>query len=237
MTDRPTSFDAVAEEYERGRPGWPEEMLDLLPLPSAATVVDLGAGTGKLTRTLARRYARVIAVEPLPAMRGILERELPGVESHEGSAEAIPLRDASVDGVFCGQSAHWFAADEAVAEIARVLRPGGVLVSAWNQPDSDRPSPVPEAFARRLAKLRPALPGDTPWERAVERGPFGRLQRETVGHDQWNDREMVLRGVMSASWIASRPDRDAVVAELGALLPEGDYVVPLSTYVTWAVRR
>src|SRR5215208_7330502 len=130
-------------------------MLDLLPLPDEATVVDLGAGTGKLTRTLVRRYAKVIAVEPLPGMRAILERELPQVEAYEGRADAVPLADASVDAVFAGQSAHWFATREAIAEIARVLRSGGVVVAAWNQPDPDRPWPLPAAYEERLARIRP----------------------------------------------------------------------------------
>ena len=237
MTDRATSFDAVAEEYERGRPGWPDAMLDLLPLDAAATVLDLGAGTGKLTRTLARRYARVLAVEPLPAMRAILERELPDVETHAGRAEAIPVADATVDGVFCGQSAHWFATDDAVLEIARVLRPGGVVVAAWNRPDPDRPSPIPAAYEERLAQIQPALSDDDPWTRAVERGPFKPVRHAALTHEHAETREMHLALAASVSWIASRDDRDEIMAELARLLPPGEYVFPLRTEVLWAVRR
>src|SRR5690348_15338018 len=85
------SFDRVAEEYERLRPDYPDAVLELVPLSREATVLDVGAGTGKLTRVLARRYARVIAVEPLDGMRAVLERVVPEVEARKGSAEAVPL--------------------------------------------------------------------------------------------------------------------------------------------------
>jgi SAM-dependent methyltransferase len=231
------SFDLAAEEYEQGRPGWPDEMLDLLPLPAEATVLDLGAGTGKLTRTLLRRYADVIAVEPLPGMRGILERELPDVVALEGSAKAIPLDDASVDGVFCGQSAHWFANDDAVAEIGRVVRPGGILVAAWNRPDPDRPSPLPEAYSRRIAELRPPLPQEHVWSGAVERGPFEPVHEAVVANEHVGDSATILRSAFSVSWIASRDDRDAIAVELTELLPPGEYRIPLRTEIVWAVRR
>jgi SAM-dependent methyltransferase len=235
--DRAASFDAVAEEYERGRPGWPEAMLDLLPLEPSATVLDLGAGTGKLTRTLAARYARVVAVEPLASMRAILQRELPAVEAHAGRAEEMPLADASVDAVFCGQSAHWFATDDAVAEIARVLRPGGVVVAAWNRADPDRPSPIPRAYEERLERVRPQLSDDDPWAAAVERGPFGRVSHGALTHEHVVTREMHLALAASVSWIASRDDRDQILDELASLLPPGEYVSPLRTDVYWAVRR
>ena len=92
--NRAQSFDHVAEEYERGRPGYPDDVLDLLPVADEATVLDLAAGTGKLTRVLARRYRRVIAVEPLGGMRALITREAPAAEALDGRAEAIPLADA-----------------------------------------------------------------------------------------------------------------------------------------------
>ncbi len=113
-----------------------------------AAVLDLGAGTGKLTRVLARRYARVIAVEPLDGMRGILERVVPDVEALAGSAEQIPLGDASVDAVFAAQAFHWFDHERAMPEIARVLRPGGVLALVWNGPDESRPEPAADRLPR-----------------------------------------------------------------------------------------
>ena len=130
--DPARSFDRSAEEYEATRPSYPDEALDVVPVPVEATVLDVGAGTGKLTRVLARRYARVIAVEPLDGMRAILERVVPEAEARPGRAEEIPLPDASVDAVFAAQAFHWFANDAALAEIARVLRPEGVFCLVWN---------------------------------------------------------------------------------------------------------
>jgi len=100
LAERARSFDRVAEEYERARPEYPPTVLDGLPLTGDAEVLDLGAGTGKLTRLLTQRYRRVIAVEPLDGMRAILERVVPDAESRAGSAEAIPLADRSINGVF-----------------------------------------------------------------------------------------------------------------------------------------
>ena len=137
------SGDRWAEDYERGRPGYPSEAVDLPRLPPGSTVLDLGAGTGKLTRVLTRRYAHVIAVEPLDNMRAILERVVPEAETHAGSADAIPLPDGSVDAVFAAQAFHWFATDAAVAEIARVLKPGGVFADVFN--DSDHSPEFPPA--------------------------------------------------------------------------------------------
>ena len=154
MIDPARSFDLAAEEYERTRPDYPEAVLDLLPVASDATVLDLGAGTGKLTRVLARRYAHVIAVEPLDGMRGILERVVPEAEALPGSAERIPLDDASVDAVFAAQAFHWFDHDRAIPEIARVLRPGGVLALVWNGPDESRSNPLPADYLAYLDELR-----------------------------------------------------------------------------------
>src|SRR4051794_3210517 len=138
VVDPARSFDLAAEEYEATRPSYPDEVLDLLPVAADAAVLDLGAGTGKLTRVLARRYARVIAVEPLDGMRGILQRVVPDVQALPGSAEAIPLADGSVDAVFAAQAFHWFDHDVAMPEIGRVLRPGGVFCAVWNSFDESR---------------------------------------------------------------------------------------------------
>ena len=129
--NRALNFGRAVEEYEHGRPGWPVEVVDRaaerLHVDPSATVLDLGAGTGKLTRLLASRFAKVIAVEPDPAMRALLGQVTDCHLVLEGSAEAIPLPDASVDAVFVGDAFHWFANPWAVGEIARVLRSGGGL--------------------------------------------------------------------------------------------------------------
>ena len=240
MIEPSRSFDRAAREYELARPGYPEDALDLLPLEANATVLDLGAGTGKLTRVLTGRYARVIAVEPLDGMRAILERVVPAAESHAGTAEEIPLPDASVDAVFAGQAFHWFANDDAVAEIARVLRPGGVLALVWNEPVG--PSPLPAAYVARFDELHaPALSAvqSAPaWSEVIGGGPFGELEEAIVEHEQVQDREKVLAFVKSMSWIAHRPreERERIVSELDALLPAGPFVFPLQAHVNGARR-
>ena len=177
--DRARSFDLAAEEYERTRPGYPAAVLEKLPVPADATVLDLGAGTGKLTRVLVGRYSHVIAVEPLDGMRAILEKVVPQAKPLKGRAEQIPLADASVDAVFAGQAFHWFATDEAVREIARVLRRDGVFCLIWNSPDESRPWSVPQTYTDYLEG---AAHGAVPGRRAaVRRGyrpwPVRRTQR------------------------------------------------------------
>jgi len=205
-----------------------------MPVDADATVLDLGAGTGKLTRVLADRYARVIAVEPLAELRTILAERVPSADVRDGRAEEIPLADGEVDAVFVGQAFHWFANDVALGEIARVLRPGGVLALLWNH--ADEPSPLPDAYRRRLSALhdeRRSLPVD---EHILERFPFGEEHEEAVSHEQVSSRDDVLAFAASVSWIASRDDREQVLEELAALLPPGDYVFPMRTEVTWTIR-
>jgi ubiquinone/menaquinone biosynthesis C-methylase UbiE len=239
---RELSFDLVAEEYERTRPSYPQVLFDVLPLDGDATVLDLGAGTGKLTRLLAARYREVVAVEPLANMRATLERVVPGVTVRAGSAERIPLDDASVDGVFAAQAFHWFDKSIALPEIARVLRPRGVLAVIWNGPDEERVDPRPEAFRRELHVLREAVEhewrAEPEWEELVRSsGLFTEVHmRTSVAHDHILDREGMLDNARSTSWIASRDDRDDVIARLGALVPDGTYAVPNLAYIFWAVR-
>ena len=241
VIDPARSFDLAAEEYEATRPSYPEEVLDLLPVPSEATVLDLGAGTGKLTRVLAARYAHVIAVEPLDGMRGILERVVPDVEALPGSAERIPLDDASVDAVFAAQAFHWFDHDRAIPEIARVLRPGGVLALVWNGPDESRANPLPadyRAYLDELRRERSTLDDLPSWRDLIARGPFGEVHDGAVPHDHVLDRAGLLDNARSVSWIASRDPADhvRVLARLGELLPEGTYAIPNAANVLWAVR-
>src|SRR6266496_6141360 len=128
------SLDRWPEDYERGRPGWPPEMVGVLGLPPAATVLELAAGTGKLTRLLVSTFGRVVVLEPAEAMRRVLAALCPEVEVLAGSAEEIALTDASVDAVFAAEAFHLFDGERALAEIARVLRPCGALVLMWNLP-------------------------------------------------------------------------------------------------------
>lgn len=240
MADPARSFDLAAEEYERTRPDYPAAVLEKVPVPAGATVLDLGAGTGKLTRALVRRYSRVIAVEPLDRMRAILEKVVPQAESLAGRAEQIPLPGASVDAVFAAQAFHWFATDEAVIEIARVVRRGGVFCLVWNSPDESRPSPLPKSYVDYLDELHAkwAVGEGPPFSEVIGRGPFGEISEYAVPHEHVLDRQGLLDNARSVSWIASRPsgDRRQVMQRLGALLPEGTYSIPNIANVMWAVR-
>ncbi|WP_067863072.1 class I SAM-dependent methyltransferase [Nocardia shimofusensis] len=136
---RARSFGAAAQEYERGRPTYPPESVSWLVPEEARTVVDIGAGTGKLTRTLLSPGREVIAVEPSAEMRDQFARVLPEVRMLAATAEFIPLPDASADVVVCAQAWHWVSPELAIPEAARVLRPGGRLSLVWNTRDVSEP--------------------------------------------------------------------------------------------------
>jgi SAM-dependent methyltransferase len=234
-SEQARSFHRAAVEYDRGRPGWPPALLDVLPLEDSATVLDLGAGTGKLTGVLADRYARVVAVEPLDELRAILAERVPEADVRAGEAEAIPLGDAEVDGVFAGQAFHWFANDRAVAEIARVLRPGGALAILWNH--ALEPSPLPPDYRARQAQLHDEQrPAATESDILSRSGFFGEETETSVDHEQVSDRDDVLAFAASVSWIAMRDDREEILAELSELLPPGEYRFPMRANVAWAIR-
>ena len=169
VVDLAGSFGRAAEEYELGRPGYAEAALDAVDLPPDAVVLDLAAGTGKLTRQLVPRYERVLAVEPLGGMRAVLERVVPGAEALGGTADAIPLENDAVDAVFVGEAFHWFSTAETLAEIARVLR-------------SRRDAGDPLQPARRRLRAAAAggvlgrLPGRGDREAAGADGPHGAVE-------------------------------------------------------------
>src|SRR5206468_5357104 len=134
-------YDPVAENYELGRTGWPAALAAEV---AGETVLDLAAGTGKLTRVLVERFPHVIAVEPLAAMREVGARLVPGAEWLDGTAEALPLPDAAVDAAFVADAFHWFDAVTAAAELARVIRPGGTLVIVFAVFDGGFEPDLPE---------------------------------------------------------------------------------------------
>jgi SAM-dependent methyltransferase len=133
--ERSLSFGSEASAYERGRPSYPPEAIDWLLPPDAHTVLDLGAGTGKLTARLVDRGLDVVAVDPLAEMLEVLSTSLPNTPALLGTAEEIPLADNSVDAVLVAQAWHWVDPERAVPEVARVLRPGGRLGLVWNTRD------------------------------------------------------------------------------------------------------
>ena len=235
MADLAGSFGRAAEEYELGRPGYAEAALDAVELPPDAVVVDLAAGTGKLTRQLVPRYTRVLAVEPLEGMRAVLERVVPGAEALGGTAAAIPLEDDAVDAVFVGEAFHWFSTAETLTEIARVLRPRGTLAILFNQADGGFEPPLPEAFweAYRAAAIEkpPEQTVSTGLWKASFPGPFEPLAESQFPNPIELDREQILAQAASWSMIGALPDdeRAALLARLGELLPEGVYRHPLRT--------
>jgi ubiquinone/menaquinone biosynthesis C-methylase UbiE len=144
---RARSFGAAADAYERARPSYPDEAVDWLIPEGARKVLDLGAGTGKLTRAQVERGLDVTAVEPLDEMRATLERTLPQVHALKGTAENIPLPDESMDAITVAQAWHWVDVELATAEAARVLKPGGTLGLIWNRRDERVP------WVKRLSEV------------------------------------------------------------------------------------
>jgi ubiquinone/menaquinone biosynthesis C-methylase UbiE len=244
VTSRASSFGQRAAEYDRVRPEYPREAIDLvvsrLGLGSGSEVLDLGAGTGKLTRPLAERVGRVVAVEPDPSMRAVLSRATVDCEVLDGRAETIPLGDRSVDAVLCGQAFHWFATEEALAEIARVLRPGGGLALIWNEWWKTEP-PVPPAAAALMQRVyeRPDLEPHSmetdDWRASFARSPFEELREERLESAAVPlDAERLVTLILSTSVFGSLPPEefDAVEAELRRLVG-GDYRLPLATSLHW----
>lgn len=225
------AFDQVAEEYERGRPGYPATLLDWIrsrqELGPGSTVVDLAAGTGKLTRLLVTSGARLIAVEPLGAMRDVFRRMLPDVELIEGTAESIPLPDSSADLVTCGQGIKWFPNPVALAEIARVLRPGGEFVIVQNEYDESSP------VQRRIEEIRieaeresgEVKPGQN-WREIVLVDPhFSVVDQVVLRGEHLVDREGVIGRMRSSSAVnrVSEARRLEMIESLDALI-DGDVV-------------
>jgi SAM-dependent methyltransferase len=243
----PDAFGRTAREYELGRPLWPEEQLDRviaeLDLEADATVLDLGAGTGKLTRALVPRVGRVYAVEPDDAMRDVLEEVVPGAEALPGSAEAIPLADDEVDAVFSGEAFHWFATPEALAEIVRVLRPRGALVVFWNigleYPDlgEEVDALIDETMEQGGAPGLPrVLSGE--WRGPIAAAGFEDLREDEVERELVTDREGWIANLLSVSSIAAQPDeeRRAFAAQLRELVPPGELRRRVKTVAYWTRR-
>jgi SAM-dependent methyltransferase len=230
-----TAFAEVAGAYERGRPTYPEDAVRWLAGDEPCDVVDLGAGTGKLTRALVALGHRVTAVEPLAEMRAQLESAVPGVIAVGGNAESMPLEDAAADVVTCAQAFHWFDHAVALPEIARILRPGGRLALVWNTRD-DRDNWV--------AELSEIIGNESIGESDVE-GPirrselFDAVERAEFRFEQVLDRETLLDLVLSRSYCAKLPqeDREPILAAVGGLYDQtaGSEGVKLA-YVTECFR-
>ena len=247
-------FASNAGDYERSRPSYPAEavahVVGHAAIGPGRRVLDLAAGTGKLTRLLVASGAEVVAVEPVEAMRRELVAVLPGAEVLDGVAEAVPLPDASVDVVTVAQAFHWFDPDRALAECARVLRPGGHLVLVWNQ--RDRSTPWVERFGDLL------VDGDEGMERPYDSyddvdyagivagsGAFTPVVRWSTSWEQPVDEDLVVARAASVSVVGTlAPDRRAAVLDAvrdlvrtdPALAGRAWFGFPYET-VVWRCRR
>jgi ubiquinone/menaquinone biosynthesis C-methylase UbiE len=223
-------FASAADVYEESRPGYPDEAVDWLgqqlDLRAGTTVVDLAAGTGKLTRLLTATGAEVIAIEPVDEMRDALRRTAPVADARSDTAEQTGLPDSSADAVTVAQAFHWFDGPAALAEIDRIIRPAGKLALIWNVRDLDHPT------QRAVEDLFAPYRGDTPshrtgrWRAALDGTElFRSSERREFPNVQVLDADGLVRRVASTSFIAELPDpeRRRVLDEAAAIaadLPE-----------------
>jgi SAM-dependent methyltransferase len=250
---RASSFGTQAAAYAEYRPDYPDAAVAwaLQPVADRAAddirVADLGAGTGKLTAAVLRQdHVSVVAIEPDPAMLAELRAFLPDVQALPGRAEEIPLPDASVDAVVCGQAAHWFDMDKALPEIARVLTPGGVLAGLWNMDDNRVP------WVAGMAEICPSTMTRDHW--LDERGWPSALQGSALYHPgskaefpngqaRTVDSQIAALATHSRQLIMDPAERDQLLGQVRDYLlkqPEtghGEFTLPMVTGVLRAVRK
>lgn len=209
-------------DYEAARPSYPpdavEWIADAAGIGPGARIVDLAAGTGKLTRLLLPFGADLVAVEPVPGMRAAFRDVVPGVPVLAATAEALPFSTASLDAVTVAQAFHWFDADAAATELGRVIRPGGVLALVWNARDRSRD------WVNRVWAIMDRVEKRAPWrdhenwrESAQRSMPgFGPMEVAEFHHEHEVTPDAVVRRVASVSHVAVLPDaeRAAVLAEV-----------------------
>jgi ubiquinone/menaquinone biosynthesis C-methylase UbiE len=232
-------FASVADAYERGRPDYAPAVVGALAaelsLAPGAPVLDLAAGTGKLTRALLAAGLDVVAVEPQAALRDTLSATVGSARVRDGFAEAIPLADASVDAVTVADGFHWFDHERALAEIRRVLRPGGGLAVLATAPDWSGASWAHE-LGTLIQGLRPEHPyfDGPPWQEAVRATGKWTAPREIrVTTSQSADSARIVAFVGSMSFVAALPEdrRAELLAQVTALVEAGDMPAELSVHV------
>jgi SAM-dependent methyltransferase len=241
------AFADAADSYDRARPGYEDEPLDWafreLGLDAGSVVLDLAAGTGKLSRALAPRAGLLIAVEPLPGMRRVLAARAPEATLLDGTAEQIPMGDGSVDAVFVGEAFHWFDGARALPEIHRVLRPAGGLALLWHHVSwRDRASWADEFEARLREVPAPHVrPENRPhtlrWQEAFAGNVlFAPLEHREFSHPITIDAEQIVQLVLSWSFVAALPkaDRELLARDLSRIVHNhaGDAQLELP-FVTW----
>jgi len=238
------AFGLVAADYERARPTYPVEAIELLRrelrLAPGCVVCDLAAGTGKLTRLLIGSGATVVAVEPVAGMRAQLSEVLPDIDVRDGTAEALPFDDASLDAVTVAQAFHWFRFDDALTEIRRVLRPGGALAIVFNERDERTPwvktwNDTIEWHGRRIAMYQ-----STDWASLL--AGHG-LEGGGQAHIEWVQpltRDLLAARVRSVSYIAEETAevQQSYVDRVLALVQGRDepFDLPYVTHLWWARR-
>ena len=236
-SERATSFGAWADEYDDWRPTYPDAAVDWLVPPDGARVVEVGAGTGKLTDRLSERDLDLDVVEPDRRMLAIISQRHPRLRTHETGATSLPLAEASVDAVLVADAWHWFPKTEAAAEVARVLRPSGWLGCVWNDPAFQYD------WEWQALKLDPA------WQPPSDLDPLDRLGLSTGRAEQrpfrwtWTLTPQQWRGFVSTVShvrLLSEDEREAALDETEQLVSEacalaGATTAPL-TYDALCVR-
>jgi ubiquinone/menaquinone biosynthesis C-methylase UbiE len=232
------SFEQVATDYEQARPSYAEEAVDWalgrLGLAAGSRVLDLAAGTGKLTRQLLARDLDVVAVEPGREMRAVLELELPGVEALAGSAEEIPLAAASVDGVTVGQAFHWFEPDAAFAELRRVLTPRHGFALFWNQFNQD--DPLLGAIEELVRSRDPARRSQ--WRDHYDLRQFSPPEESAFHETRRMSSDQLAAWVASTSRVLTAPvgERAEIDREVRRLAAVHGEVVTIRTFVAVGMR-
>ena len=238
-------FESGSDVYERARPSYPDEVIDhiagTLGLRPDSRVLDLAAGTGKMTRQLQLVTPRCIAVEPSPSMRTVFARSVPGGALVAGTAEMIPVATGAMDAVVVAQAFHWFDDAVTVAEIARTLRPGGGLALVWNERDERDPL-IAELVRVSKWDINQPYPVGKDFSATIDAsGMFGPVLRRKFGFVQRVDRATFVDQVASRSYVQvlPQPERDALLATVADMAQAQDepIAIPYVTDVFCAHRR
>jgi SAM-dependent methyltransferase len=239
-------FGQNAAEYELARPGYPPDavafLTERLGLGPGQTVLDVGAGTGKLTRLLMPTGASLVAVEPVAAMRAQFQRSLPGVTVHDATANHLPVEDGSADAIVCAQAFHWFATVETLEEFARVLKPGRLLALVWNTRDYTVP------WVQRFTELLRGYEGGRPdhhrgsWREVFDADVlFTPLEQTTFFHEQTMTPDLLVARAASMSFIGAMGEsaRAEILQRVHQLGSEQgrSFVLPYRTEVYLTTRR